>query len=90
MNTLCIFQTRTHTNFTAWIATADTDTSLVNCAIVKTLTNPTVAVVGEYIDLLVVITALSPPTSNIFFTKPGEEEIETGIFPSQDLQQLFL
>lgn len=70
------------------VAAGDADTSIVRCAIDKAPLHRTVAVVGEDVDLLVLLIALSPATNNIFFIKPGRGKAETQIFSSQELQQL--
>lgn len=52
-------------------AEEDADVLIVNTAISLAATFKNVFVVGEDIDLLVLLTALSPPQSNIYLLKPG-------------------
>jgi len=64
----------------------DADTLIVNTAIDLSLTNETVVIVGEDIDLLIILTGLAPTTNNIFFMKPGKGTIERRIYSTNSLQ----
>ena len=50
----------------------DADTLIVSTAVDMAKHNEVVAIVGEDTDLLVLLTALAPPSSNIFLLKPGK------------------
>ena len=70
------------------VATIDADTTIVRCGIEKATTYPTVAVIGEDVDLVVLLVALSPPDRNIYFLKPGRGKVEAKIFSTKQLQEL--
>jgi len=53
-------------NITVNQALDDADTLIVNTAIDLSLTNETFVIVGEDIDLLIILTGLAPTTNNIF------------------------
>jgi len=65
--------------FIAYTANEDADCLIINTAINQSSSNDTVAVVGEDIDLLVLITQLSP-TDKIYFIKPSKGAINASIF----------
>lgn len=70
------------------VATGDADTTIVRCGIEKSASNPIVAVIGEDVDLVVLLIALTPPNTNIYFLKPSRGKVETKIFSTQQLQEL--
>lgn len=55
----------------------DADLLIVNTAIRNTDDNIQVVVIGEDIDLLILLLTLSPPKNTIIFEKPGRGKIET-------------
>lgn len=73
-------------NITVNQALDDADTLIVNTAIDLSLTNETVILVGDDIDLLIILTGLAPTTNNIFFMKLGKGTIERRIYSSDSLQ----
>ena len=58
-------------------ATEDADTTIVSKAIVGACHSDCVIVVGEDIDLLVILTALAPDSDRLFLMKPGKGKSET-------------
>ena len=68
-------------------AEADADTKIVSCGVEKAAFNENVAVIGEDVDLLVLLTALAPPESNILFVKPGRGKVESRMYSSLELQK---
>ncbi|KAJ8892887.1 hypothetical protein PR048_005468 [Dryococelus australis] len=57
-------------------ATRDTDGSIVRCGLNKVTSYESVVVIGEDVDLLVLLTALTPLDRNVYFMKPGRGNIE--------------
>lgn len=55
-----------NSNITVNQALDDADTLIVNTAIDLSLKNETVVIIGEDIDLLIILTGLAPTTNNIF------------------------
>jgi hypothetical protein len=69
-------------------ATGDAEGTIVRCGLDKAVVHPTVVIVGEDFDLLVLLLGLAPPNINVFFLKPGRGKVETKLFSVQQLQQL--
>lgn len=69
------------------VATGDADTTIVRCGLDKAVLHTTV-IVGEDVDLIVLLIGLAPPSTNIFFMKPGRQKTETKLFSVKKLQQL--
>lgn len=67
-------------------AISDADVLIIQTAVTASATHCTV-VVGEDTDLLVLLAALIPSDSNIFFLKPGRGKSKKQIFSSQQLQK---
>lgn len=44
-----------------------------------------IVVVGEDTDLFVIVIALTPPTSKLFFLKPGKGNTDNKLYCSQDI-----
>ncbi|GBO34389.1 hypothetical protein AVEN_207736-1 [Araneus ventricosus] len=65
-------------------ANNDADVLIIETALEKFNTNTTI-VVGEYVDLLIILTARTPTDRIIYFLKPGKAEIETKMYSSQNL-----
>lgn len=70
------------------VAVSDADCTIIRTAIEKAANNSVTAVVGEDVDLIVLLMALTPSAKEIFFVKPGRGKMETRIFSSQELQKL--
>lgn len=60
----------------------DADTLIVTMAIEIASSNQ-VVIVGEGIELFVLLTALAPPESNIYFVKPGKGKTDRKVYYSQ-------
>ncbi len=69
-------------------ATGDADGTIVRCGLDKAAIHPTVVIVGEDIDLVVLLIGLAPPNTNVFFLKPGRGKVETKLYSVRQLQQL--
>lgn len=67
-------------------ATDDADVLIVKTA-VELSTHSSVAVVGEDVDLAVLLIALTPPTQDIILLKPGRGKTKTVALSSQEMQQ---
>ncbi|XP_029341748.1 uncharacterized protein LOC100571724 isoform X2 [Acyrthosiphon pisum] len=67
----------------------DADLLIVNTAIRNTDDNIQVVVIGEDIDLLILLLTLSPPKNTIIFEKPGRGKIETRSYAVGSLQEHF-
>lgn len=76
-------------NFIVKQAIDDADVLIIETAIKKAVNNITI-VVGEDVDLLVILTARTPVSQEIFFLKPGKKNIERKLYSSQsfDLHHL--
>ncbi|CAK1586839.1 unnamed protein product [Parnassius mnemosyne] len=70
------------------VATGDADGTIVRCELDKAAVHPTVVIVGEDVDLIVLFMGLAPPNINLFFMKPGRGKVETKLFSVRQLQQL--
>lgn len=62
----------------------DADVLIIETAIEQSNTNTTI-VVGEDVDLLIILTARTPIDKIIYFLKPGKAQIETKMYSSQSL-----
>lgn len=72
-------------------ASDDADVLIVNTAIEQLMGGASnVAVIGEDVDLAVLLLAKTPPESNILFIKPGRGKVQTNIYSIQQMQQLGL
>lgn len=71
----------------ATVALGDADVPIIQCALNKYAGEP-VVVVGEDTDLLVILVALTPSTSKLFFLKPGRGSADNKLYCSQDIQHL--
>ncbi|KAJ8878756.1 hypothetical protein PR048_019342 [Dryococelus australis] len=69
-------------------ATGDADGSIVRCDLNKVTSHSSVFVIGEYVDLLVLLTAPIPSDRNVYFMKPGRGNIEDKIYSTRQLQEL--
>ncbi|GBM16167.1 hypothetical protein AVEN_126437-1 [Araneus ventricosus] len=69
------------------VTTGDADTYIVRCRIEKAISHPIVALTGQDVDLVVLLIALAPSDSNIYFMKPGKIKIEAKLFSTRNLQK---
>jgi len=67
----------------------DADLLIVNTAIRNPDDNIQVVVIGEDIDLLILLLTLSPPKNTIIFEKPGRGKIETRSYAVGSLKEHF-
>ncbi|GBN24588.1 hypothetical protein AVEN_59172-1 [Araneus ventricosus] len=74
---------RIETRFTA----GDADTYIVRCGLEKAISHPIVAITGQDVDIFVLLIALAPPESDIYFMKPDKENVEAKFFPTRKLQK---
>ncbi|GBM42367.1 hypothetical protein AVEN_129797-1 [Araneus ventricosus] len=65
-------------------ANNDDDVLIIETALENFNINTTI-IVGEYVDLLIILTARTPTDRIIYFLKPGKAEIETKMYSSQSL-----
>ncbi|KAJ8876593.1 hypothetical protein PR048_021038 [Dryococelus australis] len=61
----------------------DTDGSIVRCGNVNS--HSSVIVIGEDVDLFVLLTALTPLHRKVYFMKPGRENIEDKVYSTRQL-----
>jgi len=73
-------------NFIVKQATDDADVLIIETAINEAVNNITI-VVGEDVDLLVILTARALATQEIFFLKPGNKNVERKLYSSQSFDQ---
>ncbi|KAJ8876013.1 hypothetical protein PR048_023921 [Dryococelus australis] len=76
-----LVETLTARGIEASIAAGDADGSIVRCSLNKVTSHSSVVVIGEDVDLLVLLTALTPPDRNVYFMKPGRGNITTRYTP---------
>ncbi|GBM67168.1 hypothetical protein AVEN_218077-1 [Araneus ventricosus] len=62
------------------VAKGDADTYIVRCGLEKATSHPTVAKIGENVDLIVILIAVAPAECDIYFMKPGKGKVEAKIF----------
>lgn len=67
-------------------ATDDADVLIVKTAVEQS-THSSVAVVGEDVDLAVLLIASTPPTQDILLLKPGRGKTKTMALSTQEMQQ---
>lgn len=72
--------------FTVIQATEDADTLIVNTAIEMSSSYEYAIIVGEDVDLLVLLTALGNSHENIYLLKPGKGKTVNRIYSSHSLQ----
>ncbi|GBN72185.1 hypothetical protein AVEN_3675-1 [Araneus ventricosus] len=69
------------------VATGDSDTYIVRYGLEKETSHPTLAVIGADVDLNVLLIALAPTESGIYFMKPGKGKVKAKIFSTRKLQK---
>ncbi|CAG9820610.1 unnamed protein product [Phaedon cochleariae] len=69
------------------VATGDADGTIVRCGLEKAALHPTVTIIGEDVDLIVLF-AFARPGSNVSFMKPGRGKVESKLFSTNKLQKL--
>ncbi|GBM68233.1 hypothetical protein AVEN_268717-1 [Araneus ventricosus] len=69
------------------VAKVDADTYIVRCGLEKATSHPTVAIIGEDVDLIMILIALAPAENDIYFMKPGKGKVEAKIFSTRKLQK---
>ncbi|KAJ8933618.1 hypothetical protein NQ314_013908 [Rhamnusium bicolor] len=69
-------------------ASSDADTLIVRTALMKSFTCDKVAIVGEDVDLLVLLMAVTPAEQNILLVKPSHGKVARKVYSSQQLQTL--
>lgn len=57
------------------VATGDVNTNIMRCGIIKATDNPTGGVIGEDVELVLLLVVLAPPDSNIYSMKPGRGKV---------------
>ncbi|GBM12430.1 hypothetical protein AVEN_55273-1 [Araneus ventricosus] len=67
------------------VATGEADTYIV-----RAISHPIVAITGQDVDIVVLLIALAPPESNIYFMKSGKRKVEANLFSTRKLQNSFL
>lgn len=72
--------------FGVYIANDDADTLIVNTVVNVLIYHPKVIVVGEDIDLWVLLAALTPNSNNIYSLIPGSGKIENHSYSTECLQ----
>ncbi|GBL83316.1 hypothetical protein AVEN_110639-1 [Araneus ventricosus] len=65
------------------VATGDADTYIV----ISVLEKSNFSSQGKDVDLVVLLIALAPPESNIYFMKPGKGKVEAKLFFTRKLQK---
>lgn len=78
-----IFQ---ESNFSVKQAAEDADTLIINTAIDMSSAHDSVVVVGEDIDLLVLLIGLARSLPNVYFRKPARGKIAQKLYSSQSFQ----
>lgn len=73
-------------NFIVKQAVEDADTLIINTAIDMSSAFDSVIVIGEDVDLLVLLTALASTHLNLYFLKPGKGKIMQQLYSIQRLQ----
>ncbi|GBN41858.1 hypothetical protein AVEN_196760-1 [Araneus ventricosus] len=69
------------------VATGDADTYIVRCELQKAISHPIVVITGQDVDLVVLLIALAPPESKIYFMKSGKKKVEAKLFSTRKLQK---
>ena len=76
----------TNEGFTVKQATEDADTLIVATAIEESTKPQSVTIVGEDVDLLIILTALSGSNTNIYMLKPGKGNLESKLYTPSSMK----
>lgn len=76
----------TSEGFTVKQASEDADTLIVNTAIEESFKTDSVTIVGEDVDLLVILTALAGSNNNIHFLKQGKGNTENKLYTQSSMK----
>lgn len=74
----------------AGIETTVTIGDAVRCGLDKAAVHPTVVIVGEDVDLIVLLMGLTQPNINVFFMKPERGKVETKLFSVDNFNSFHL
>ncbi|GBL77341.1 hypothetical protein AVEN_41765-1 [Araneus ventricosus] len=69
------------------VATEDADTYIVRFGLEKAISRPIVAITRQDVDVVVLLIALAPPESNIYFIKPDKGKVEAKLFSTRKLEK---
>ncbi|GBO18761.1 hypothetical protein AVEN_77672-1 [Araneus ventricosus] len=69
------------------VVTGDADIYIVRFGLEKAISHPIVAITGQDVDLVVLLIALAPSESNIYFMNPGKRKVEAKLFSTRKLQK---
>ncbi|GBN97771.1 hypothetical protein AVEN_204615-1 [Araneus ventricosus] len=69
------------------VPTGDADTYIARCGLEKATSHPIVAITGPDVDQVVLVIALAPLESNIYFMKNGKRKVEAKLFSTGKLQK---
>ncbi|GBM98807.1 hypothetical protein AVEN_46305-1 [Araneus ventricosus] len=69
------------------VAKGDADTYIVKCGLEKAIYHSTVAIIGEDVDLIMILISLKPAESDIYFMKPGKGKVD---FQQESFKKNFL
>jgi hypothetical protein len=76
-----------HHRFIVKIANYDADTLIINTAINVSSDHPKIILVGDDIDLFVLLIALTPRENNIYFIKPSSGKVEKKMYNTEFTQK---
>ncbi|GBO14078.1 hypothetical protein AVEN_62539-1 [Araneus ventricosus] len=62
------------------VATVDADTYIVRCGSAKATSHNIDAIIGQEVDLVVLLIAFASPESIIYCMKPGKRKVEAKLF----------
>ncbi|GBN26776.1 hypothetical protein AVEN_270266-1 [Araneus ventricosus] len=69
------------------VTTGDADIYIVRCALEKAISHTIVAITWQDVNLVVLLIALAPTETNIYFMKPGKRKVEAKLFSTRKLQK---
>ncbi|KAJ8886881.1 hypothetical protein PR048_013093 [Dryococelus australis] len=78
-----LVETLTARRIEASTAAGDAVGSIERCGLNKVTSHSSVVVIGEDVDLLVLLTALTPPNRNAYVMNPGRGNIEDNVYPTR-------
>lgn len=71
-----------------FVAVGDADSTIVRCGLQKATIHPILTIIGEDVDLIVLLLDFASPERNVFFLKPGKGKVESKLYSTTKLQQL--